>query len=183
MFEPYAWYTAEAARLENSEKSLTFAARLFLNSLQNEQNAEVKSWKALQAKDLFERSLKINPANDSSRVDLGTTYLFGGITENPMDGILMLRKVADEKPNFIYAQMMLGHASVISGQLDKAVERYNKVIQIDATNLEATLSLAEILEKQGKKEEALLWYRKSLPLIKIDGLRLEVEKRITDLSK
>ena len=26
---PYAWYTAEAARLENSEKSLSFAARLF----------------------------------------------------------------------------------------------------------------------------------------------------------
>jgi hypothetical protein len=33
LFEPYAWYTAEAARLENSENSLTFAAHLFLNSL------------------------------------------------------------------------------------------------------------------------------------------------------
>src|SRR3712207_871322 len=31
MWEPYAWYTAEAARLENSENSLTFAAHLFLN--------------------------------------------------------------------------------------------------------------------------------------------------------
>src|SRR5215210_4896701 len=27
---PYAWYTAEAARLENSQNSLSFAARLFL---------------------------------------------------------------------------------------------------------------------------------------------------------
>ena len=37
IFEPYAWYEAEAARLENSEKSLTFAARLFLENLQNDE--------------------------------------------------------------------------------------------------------------------------------------------------
>ncbi len=35
-FPPYAWYEAEAARLENSEKSLTFAAHLFLENLQQE---------------------------------------------------------------------------------------------------------------------------------------------------
>ena len=33
IFEPYAWYEAEAARLDNSEKSLTFVARLFLENL------------------------------------------------------------------------------------------------------------------------------------------------------
>ncbi|MFY8025034.1 MAG: hypothetical protein ACOVNO_06770, partial [Sediminibacterium sp.] len=32
-FELYAYYTSEAAKLENSEKSLTFAARLFLDRL------------------------------------------------------------------------------------------------------------------------------------------------------
>ena len=36
LFEPYAYYTAEAAKLENSEKSLTFAAHLFLNNLKTE---------------------------------------------------------------------------------------------------------------------------------------------------
>ena len=183
MFEPYAWYSAQAARLENSEKSLTFAARLFLNSIQSEPNPEVKSWKALQAKDLFERSLKINPANDSSSVGLGAAYLFGGISENPMEGILMLRKVAEEKPDFIYAQMMLGHASVVSGQLDKALERFNQVIKIDAKNLEATLSIAEVHERKDDKAEAIIWYRRSLPLINIPGLKAEVEQRITDLSK
>src|SRR5206468_7751217 len=58
IFEPYAWYTAEAARLENSEKSLTFAAHLFLNNLEEQKNPNVKQWEAFQAKDLFERSLK-----------------------------------------------------------------------------------------------------------------------------
>src|SRR5262249_55421480 len=70
IFEPYAWYEAEFARLENSEKSLTFAARLFLENLQSDRDDERRKWKALQAKDLFERSLSINPANDSAKVGL-----------------------------------------------------------------------------------------------------------------
>src|SRR5262249_37773877 len=79
VFEPYAWYQAEAARLENSEKSLTFAAHLFLQSLRAESDPAFQTWKAIQAKDLFERSLKINPNNDSSIVGLGACYIFGDI--------------------------------------------------------------------------------------------------------
>ena len=77
-FAPAAWYTAEAARLENSEKSLTFAAHLLLNNLVDEASPLVKQWEAFQAKDLFERSLKLNPDNDSSRVGLGAVYVYGG---------------------------------------------------------------------------------------------------------
>src|SRR5690349_16240376 len=33
---PFAYYTAEAAKLENSEKSLTFAARFFLESARSQ---------------------------------------------------------------------------------------------------------------------------------------------------
>src|SRR4051812_47907166 len=42
VFEPYAWYEGEFARLENSEKSLTFAAHLFLDNLRVEQNESLK---------------------------------------------------------------------------------------------------------------------------------------------
>jgi hypothetical protein len=82
IFEPYAWYEAEAARLENSEKSLTFAAHLILENLRNEERDQLKRWKALQAKDLFERSLRINDKNDSTIVGLGACYIFGNIAEN-----------------------------------------------------------------------------------------------------
>ena len=45
LFEPYALYNAEAARLENSEKSLTFAAHLFLDNLRREETPELKNGK------------------------------------------------------------------------------------------------------------------------------------------
>lgn len=182
VFEPYAWYTAEAARLENSENSLTFAARLFLDNLRAEENPALKQWKATQAKDLFERSLKLNPANDSSEVALGAVYLFGGLG-SPMEGIQKIRKVADEHPDNVYAQMTLGHASVLSGQWEKAIERFRKVVQLQPQNLEAILSLADAYERMNDKANAVTWYQKSLPYIGIPGLKEEVEKRIVELSK
>jgi tetratricopeptide (TPR) repeat protein len=182
VFEPYAWYTAEAARLENSEKSLTFAAHLFLDNLRAEENPGLKNWKALQAKDLFERSLKVNPANDSSEVGLGAVYLYGGLS-SPMEGIQRIRKVVEEHPENVYAQMTLGHASIVSGQLDKAIERFGKVLQLQPQNLEAILSIADVYERKGDKANAVAYYRKSLPLIKITGLKEEVELRMAELSK
>ena len=181
-FEPYAWYTAEAARLENSRNSLTFAARLFLDNLTVEESPELKRWEALQAQDLFERSLKIDPINDSAQVGLGATILYGGIG-SPMEGIQKVRQVADKDPSNVYAQMTLGRASVLSGQFDKAIERFEKVAQLQPQNIEALLTLADAYERKGNKAEAVVWYKKSLPLIKIPALKAEIEQRINELNK
>lgn len=184
IFEPYAWYTAEAARLENSEKSLTFAAQNFLNNLRGEASPELKHWKSLQAKDLFERSLKLNPANDSAKVGLGATYLFGAVSDNPMEGISKIREVVEKDSANVYAQLTLGQASMLSGQIDKAVERFKAVAALDAQNLEASLSLADIYERRGDKAAAIIWYKRSLPLIKENpALSNEVQKRIKDLTQ
>jgi Tfp pilus assembly protein PilF len=79
--------------------------------------------------------------------------------------------------------MALGHASVTSGQFDKAVERFEAVLQLQPNNLEAILSLADTYERSGDKLKAVGWYKKSLPAIKIEGLKEEVERRIAELEK
>lgn len=181
-FLPYAWYTGEAARLENSEKNLTFAAHLFLDNLKAQEIPELKNWLALQAKDLFERSLKINPDNDSVKIGLGATYLYGALS-NPMVGIERIREVAERDSTNIYAQTTLGQASMVSGQLDKAVERFNKVVQLQPSNLEAVLFLAEAHEKLGNKNDAIKWYEKGAVLTDIAGLKEAIQQRINDLAK
>lgn len=182
VFAPFAWYTGEAARLENSEKSLTFAARLFLEGLKNEENPQLKQWEAVQAKDLFERSLKINPANDSSKVNLGAVYLYGGLA-SPMEGIKLIREVVEKDSTNIHAQMTLGEASLVSGQLEKALERFTTVTRLQPDNLEAIFRVAEINEQMHNNTVAVEWYQKSLPFIKLPGLKQEVEKRISQLKK
>jgi tetratricopeptide (TPR) repeat protein len=182
-FPPYGWYEAEAARLENSEKSLTFAARLFLENLQQESDAELKSWEALQAKDLFERSLKINPDNDSSKVGLGACYLFGNISASPMEGLGKILEVVERDSTNAYAQMTLVKGSLISGQTDKAISRLLTVNRLYPDNIEAILLLAETYERKGDKDVAADWYQKSLLYIKRSDVRMEIEKRIAELKK
>jgi len=185
LFPPYAWYEAEAARLENSEKSLTFAAQLFLSSLQQDQQADAQltKWKALQARDLFERSLKINPNNDSSKVGLGGCILFGNISDNPMEGLKMIMDVTKKDSTNIYAQMMLVQGALISGQFDKAITRLQSVNRMQPDNIEAILMLADLYERNNDKATAISWYKKSLPFIKKADLKEVIEKRINDLSK
>ncbi len=182
-FMPYAWYTAEAARLENSEKSLTFAAQQILENLQGDDVAQRRKWKALQAKDLFERSLKINPANDSAKVGLGACYLFGEISPTPMEGILKIREVTEKDSTNVYAQMMLARGSLVSGQYDKAISRLETVNRMKPDNIDAILLLAEVHERMGEKTKAASWYQKSLPLAKDPDLRSAIEKRIEELKK
>jgi tetratricopeptide (TPR) repeat protein len=183
IFEPYAWYEAEAARLENSEKSLTFAARLFLDNLQQDSDPERVRWKALQAKDLFERSLKINPDNDSSKVGLGACYLFGHISAAPMEGIAKIREVAEKDSTNTYAQMMLAKGSLVSGQFDKAISRLHIVNRHDPENIEAILMLADVYERTRDKANAIVWYKKSLQYIDRIDARTEIVRRIAELEE
>jgi len=182
IFEPYAWYEAQAARLENSEKSLIFAARLFLGNIRSETNIPKKKWLARQAKELYERSLSLNPSNDSASVELGISIIYGELSEMPMEGIQKITGLLKKDSTNIYAQMALADAAVYSTQYDKAIERYKKIVSLEPTNLDAILKLADAYTMIGKKKEAIEWYRKSLPLLKREEWKQEVEKRIKDLK-
>jgi len=183
IFEPYAYYTAEAAKLENSEKSLTFAARLFLDNLITEGQPAMQYWLASNAKVLLEKALVINPANDSTKIGIGACYLFGNISDNPMQGILPVREIAQKDPGNVYAQMILGHGGKRSGQFDKAIERFLLVAQKQPDNVEALFNLAECYESKGDKANAVKWYEAVKKLVKIPEAQKELDNRITELKK
>ena len=182
IFEPYAWYMAEAARLENSEKNLTFAAQLFLNNLQNDETEQRRRWKALQAKDLFERSLIINPANDSAKIGLGACYLFGNFSDAPMQGIAKILEVVDRDSTNVYGQMTLAKGSLISGQYEKAVSRLETVNRLKPRDIDVLLLLADTNERLGRKPEAIAWYAQCLQAAKEPELKNAIIKRVAELK-
>ncbi len=183
MFEPYAYYTSEAAKLENSEKSLTFAAHLFLDNLLTEGDPAMQHWLGDNAKVLLDKALVINPANDSSKIGLGICYMFGNISDNPMKGILEVRKVVQEHPDNLYGQLVLGLGGKKSGQYDKAIERFKIVVDKQPDNLEAIFNLAETFEMKGDKANAVIWYQKARDIIKVPDAKIALDKRIKDLKK
>ncbi len=180
---PYAYYTGQAAELENSEKSLTFAAHFFLESLRQQNDPGLKRWMGTEAKELFEKALLLNPGNDSLKIGLGSCYLFGNISENPMQGIQLIREVADRDPGNMYAQFTLGMGSMMSGQLDKAIERLSVVIKAQPANLEVMIMLAEAYEQKGDNINAVKWYESSKKLIDNPDINSEIDKRIKLLKK
>ena len=156
---PSLWYTGEKAKLEKSEKNMNFAAHTYLEELRGTEDVEVKTWMAVQAKDLFTKSLELNPSNDSAIVGLGSTYFFGaGGNAPPMEGILKIREVTARDSSNMYAQFMLGYGSLVSGQFDKAVERFEKVIRNEPNNKEAIFLLAEACERSGDRKKAAYWF-------------------------
>ena len=183
-FLPYAYYTGEAAKLENSEKSLTFAAQLFLQNLREQDNPALKSWMATSAKVLFEKALELNPGNDSSKVGLGASYIFGSTAGNPtevMQGIQRILEVARRDSTNMYAQFMLGLGGIESQQFDKAIERLTTVVRHQPANIEAILLLAEIHQQRGDKADAIKRYEAAKKLVGNQDLIKEIDQRIQSL--
>ncbi|MCE3281732.1 MAG: hypothetical protein K0Q66_469 [Chitinophagaceae bacterium] len=183
-FLPYAWYTGEAAKLENSEKSLTFAAHLMESRLRAwDDNPALQNLLASNAKVLFEKALAINPANDSSVIGLGACIIFGGVADNPMEGIQKVRVIAEKDPGNVYAQKVLAFGGLKTGQLDKAIERFRIVLEKEPGNIEVLYRLTEAYERKGDKKSAITYYRQLLALAKSEEERDAIEHRITELNK
>jgi tetratricopeptide (TPR) repeat protein len=185
-FEPYAYYLSEAAKLEKSEKNLTFAAQLILDNLRAEQDEAKLNWKTATAVALFEKALELNPDNDDLKVGLGSCYIFGkgraGGPEETMKGIQQLLSVVRKDSNNMKAQMMLGVGGYVSGQYDKAIERLQKVIKAQPDNIEAVAFLADTYAAKGDKEEAIRWYTISKRLVNDPHYSQEVDERIKGLQ-
>lgn len=180
------FYESQVAELDNTEKSLTFAAHSILGYLPFERSHDLQHWLADKGKELFEKALKINAANDSSIVGLGGCLMYGAHEDeggNPMEGILKVREVAARDSNFIFAQYMLGVGGVISKQYDRAILRFTKVVNAQPNNLEAMFKLAEACELAGQKAEAIGWYEKINQRVENRELKMELSKRIESLKK
>jgi tetratricopeptide (TPR) repeat protein len=182
--EPYLYYTYSAALLENSEKSLTFAAQQLIDNLTTpDAPPAMLNWIALNAKALLEKALVINPNNDSAKINLGACYLFGNISDNPMQGILKVKEVVDKNPQNIYGQLILGLGGKKSGQYPKAIERFTTILKLDPNNIEAMVNLAECYELTDQKALAIDWYTQMKTLVKNPNAKEAIDKRIKELKK
>lgn len=185
-FEPYAFYTIEAAKLDNSEKTLTFAARLMLDRLRQEQDEAKLNWETTETIELFERALKLDPENPDLKIGIGSAYVYGkGRSGNPeatMKGIQQLLSVVRSDSNNMKAQMVLGVGGLISGQYDKALERFKKIVTREPGNIEAIAYLADTYAAKGDKDEAVKWYKISKRLVNDPHYTKEVDDRIKQLQ-
>lgn len=174
------FYTAKAAKLENSEKSLTFAGQLFLELLENESDRSLQLWEASQAISCLEPVLEKDSANEDARLALAAAYIQG--TAEPMKGVQMLLAITRENPTDIPANMLLGRMSIQSGQFEKAIKRFETVLEQEPENKEALYFLAQAYEGAGNKQKAVELLEKVKKVVNNPDFSREIDGHIKSLK-
>lgn len=101
----------------------------------------------------------------------------------PMEGIQLLLQVIEEEPNNIQALYYLGDFSMKTGQYQKAIDRFSKLVQIQPENDRFWYMLAQSQEMEGNSSQAIESYEKFLAFGK-DSIILEtVRQKLETLKK
>ena len=74
---------------------------------------------------------------------------------NPMEAIFALREVVEVDSNHRDAQFYLGQFSIMSGQWNKAIDRFKNVLRINSSDEYAIESLAIARFQKGEKNGAV----------------------------
>ncbi len=130
---------------------------------------------------MFKKALAINPSNFDAKLMLASCYVEAG--NNPMEGIALLKELEKTDSTNIKLNLTFAFFSLKSGQTDKALQRFNKVIQLDSNNIEVYLHLADAHEKLGNTEQTILALKQYAKRTKDETAKQEIEKYIEQLKK
>lgn len=134
-----------------------------------------------KAIECFEKTIAINPGNVEAKINLGACYVEG--SAEPMKGIGILKEVEKTDSNNVNLQLNFAFFSEKSGQWDKAIARFEKVLKIQPDFIEAYLHLAEAYQQKGDKKNAIKSLEKYRDLVDEVTIKTEVQEYINQLSR
>lgn len=135
----YAELIAQKLQTENSWSIAGTSYLLGLKATDIKKQRDYAGTKAIAA---FENALSINPNNITHKINKSLVYVENPV-ESPMEGILMLRKLAEDNPENVAVMNQLARLAIRTGQYDKAIERLSKAISIEPNNKTSNCLLAE----------------------------------------
>lgn len=128
----------------------------------------------------YEKGLELNPGNLEAKISLASCYVEG--SSNPMKGIGLLREVEQVDSNNVNLQMNFAFFSEKSGQWDKAIKRFEKVLKIKPDLIEVHLHLADAYKQQGDIQNAIKCLEKYLSLVDDVVIKTEIQNYINKLK-
>ncbi|MGQ0827772.1 MAG: tetratricopeptide repeat protein [Bacteroidota bacterium] len=134
-----------------------------------------------KAMECFEKTLEQNPKNVEAKINLAACYVEG--SPDPMKGIGMLKEVEKTDSNNINLQLNFAFFSEKSGQWDKAIARFEKVLKIQPEFIEAYLHLADAYQQKGDTAKVIESLEKYIKLVDDVTIKTEVKEYINKLKK
>jgi len=176
-----SYYTEEKAKQSRSAADWQKAGNRYYYAVQFSDDKTESPVLYQCAMRCLNNSLAIQPNNADAKIMLASCYVEG--TPEPMEGIKRLKEVEKTDSNNVKLQLTFAFFSVRSGQMDKAITRFNKVLQVDSNYIEAYLHLADAYERQGNVPETVAMLKRYASKTNDVTARLEVEKYIQQLQQ
>ncbi len=175
-----AFYTEEVAKKENKVANWLKAGNRYYYAIQFIQDKTAIPVLYQSASRCFAKGLELEPNNVDAKIMLASCYVEG--SEDPMEGIKRLKEIEKTDSNNVKLQLTFAFFSVKSGQLDKAIIRFNNVIKIDSNYIEAYLHLADAYEQKNNTDKTIEMLEKYSAKTTDVTARIEIEKYIQQLK-
>lgn len=176
---PSAMYLEIVAEKEQTLESWLATGDRFLSAFDAVRDSTLLPTLLEKANFAYKNAIAIDSASNEAKTGLGITIVNG--LGMPMQGISMLMEVVKKDPNNLKANLSLGTFAIKSGQFDKAIARFKRVIEIKPSP-EAYFYLGTAYENLGNNEEAIDTYLKSKKLASNPTLSKFVDGKVLELK-
>lgn len=176
-----AYYVVKEAEKENTVKQYVVAGDFNAVLMQSAPDEKSRKYLGGNVIDCYKNAVGLDSANTDNRIRLAGAYMEEG--GQPMNGVLMLLDIVKKDSTNVNAQLMLGRFGLISGQIDKAIARFEKVLYLQPQNSEALFMLAEAYSDQGNKQKAIELLERCKKTVKDPATKKDIEKAIESIKK
>jgi tetratricopeptide (TPR) repeat protein len=172
-----AFYSQIKARQTNSKADWSKTAERYYVGSKYYPEAKILVDSAILS---YNRVLAMDPNDLSAKTGLGVCYVEG--TANPMQGITLLQEVLRADSNYVDALLNLGNFAMTSGQYEKAISRFNKVLKLKPAYILLYVRIAEAYEKLGDKPKTIEYLEKYVKMEDDVMLRTSIQNEINKLK-
>lgn len=174
-----AYYFEKSAQIKATNLAWKKAGMLYYKATRFDQPF-LKQTLFSKAIACYNQAMQLDTNDLEATTMLGTCYVEG--STQPMDGIMLLRKVVNKDSTYVDAQVQLGMFAIQSGQMDKALERFNKIIKIKPDYIQAYIYLGQIYADMGKKDQAIEMLELYMKKSNDNVINQQVEQFINELK-
>lgn len=150
-FDSAAFYAEKVAALSPAIENLMRAGDRYYEAYGFAVDEQKAKNLGSKTREYYQKAIDQNPGLLTAKANMAMTYVN---TENPMQGILMLREVIDADPTNELALFNLGILSMRSNQYSKAADRFRQILTNNPSNTKAKFYLGLSLVELGDKEQA-----------------------------
>jgi len=174
-FDSAAFYAEKVAQLSPAIENIMRAGDRYYEAYGFAVDEQKSKNLGAKTREYYQKAIDQNPGLLTAKANMAMTYVN---TENPMQGILMLREVIDADPTNELALFNLGILSMRSNQYSKAADRFRQILTNNPANTKAKFYLGLTLVELGDKEQA----RKVLSEVKKEEKDPVIQQAIGELE-